>query len=82
MKKIHLALQGIKVIQTLTFRNVMNDLASIALFEFPLGGNDTEIILVKTSKSYDIACPMFNDLECNLDATTKLFCSQYFLDSF
>ena len=74
--KIYPLLQGIKVIQTQTFRDILNDLASIALIGFPSGDDDHELILVKISESDDIGCPMINALEFNMDATTKSFCSQ------
>ena len=38
------------------------------------------IILVKSRKSDDIGCPILNGLEFNMDATTKSFFSQNFLD--
>ena len=75
-KKIHLPLQGIKVIQTHNFINILNDLSSIALIAFPLVGNDPELIIVKTSKSDDMGCLMLNALEFNLDPTTKSYFSQ------
>ena len=81
-KKIYLPLRGIKFIQTHTFRNILNDLASIALNVFPSDGDNTRLILVKASESDDIGCPMLKALEFNLDATTTSFFSQACLDSF
>ena len=78
-KKIYLPLRGITVIQTQNFRNILNDLASTPLIEFPSGGDNPELIIVKTSESDDIICPMLNSLEFNLDATTNSFCYQVFL---
>ena len=61
--KIYLPLQGVKVIQTHNFRNILNDLESIELIVFPSGGDDTKLNLVKTRKSDDIRFPMLNDLD-------------------
>ena len=53
-KKIYLPLKRIRVIQTLTFRNILNDLASISLITFSLGSDDTKTLSVKTSEPYNI----------------------------
>ena len=75
-KIIYLLLRGNKVIQTHNFRNLLNDLWSFAIIFSPTDVDDPELILVKTSESDDIRCPMLNALEFNVDANKESFCSQ------
>ena len=61
-KKRYLPLRGIKAIQTQTFRNILNDLSPITPIAFPLGDNNTGLILVKTIKPDGIGCQIINTL--------------------